>query len=249
MIRELTAMADMQAVAGLFGRVWLTGDAHQPVQPELLRALAHAGNYVAGAYVDGQLAGAAVGFRGGDGQLHSHITAVLPWYEGRGVGRALKAHQRSWAVRHGLTRITWTFDPLVTRNAHFNLVRLGARVVEYLVDFYGEMTDGVNGGQGSDRLLVSWGTTDPPAVEPAPGGTVVLDRDPHGGPLRVADPSGPRLLVAGPADIAGLRESAPGLAYAWRTALRDTLLPTLAEGYRITGVTRTGWYALSKETS
>ena len=81
---------------------------------------------------------------------------MLPTYAGRAVGTAIKLHQRDWALAHGGTAITWTYDPLVARNAHFNLNRLGARPERYLLDVYGELRDDLNRGDPSDRLLVRW---------------------------------------------------------------------------------------------
>ena len=83
--------------------------------------------------------------------MHSHITGVLPGLQSQGLGRLLKQHQREWALAREVGHITWTFDPLVARNAHFNLRVLGARVTEYLVDHYGPMDDGVNRGDETDR--------------------------------------------------------------------------------------------------
>ena len=75
---------------------------------------------------------------------------------GRSVGFALKVHQRAWCLRRGVRVIAWTYDPLIRRNAYFNLVKLGARPVEYLRNFYGAMDDAINGGTETDRLLVHW---------------------------------------------------------------------------------------------
>ena len=140
---------------------------------------------------------------------------MLPGYQGRGVGRALKAHQRTWALERGVGHITWTFDPLVARNAHFNLRVLGARAVEYLVDHYGAMADDVNRGDATDRILVSWALAEPPAPTPAPEVVVAS--------------------VAVPADIAALRREAPAEAATLRMAVRDELLLHLGAGLVIVG--------------
>jgi predicted GNAT superfamily acetyltransferase len=168
----LRSGAQLEAAARLLWDVWgadTEASRTELVSAGMLRSLAHAGNYVAGAYVDGALAGCTVAFFGArDGRvdhLHSDITGVASAGQGRGVGFALKQHQREWALERGLRAITWTFDPLLTRNAHFNLCKLGARVTDYRADFYGEL---------SDRLLVEW----------------VLDAS--------AEPGGRRYAVAGP---------------------------------------------------
>ena len=120
--------------------------------------------------LDEQIVGGSFGFLGrhlGEPSLHSHVTGILPGVRRTGLGRAMKLHQRAWAADHGLAWVTWTFDPLVRRNAWFNLGVLGAHVHEYLVDFYGPIDDAINAGDESDRLLVAWpvgddGPTAPP---------------------------------------------------------------------------------------
>ncbi len=98
--------------------------------PNLLQALAHSGNYAVGLYRDDVLVGASVAFFAAPAarSMHSHITGVLPDLPVAGLGRVLKQHQREWALAREVGHITWTFDPLVARNAHFNLRVLGARV-------------------------------------------------------------------------------------------------------------------------
>src|SRR5262249_42274544 len=88
--------------------------------------------------------------------LHSHVAGIDERMRGHSVGFALKLHQRAWALLRGVVEIEWTFDPLVRRNAHFNLGKLAADAVEYLPNFYGRMDDGINGADDTDRLLVSW---------------------------------------------------------------------------------------------
>ena len=167
-IREPVTPAELAAVATTFEQVW--GTTSPVVETALLRAVQHAGGYVAAAYVDGRLVGGSFGFLAshhGEPALHSHLTGVLPTLQGTGAGRALKHHQRAWAAAHGLAWVTWTFDPLVRRNAHFNLRVLGATVDEYLVDFYGPLPDALNAGDESDRLLVVWPVGDAPLPPPA----------------------------------------------------------------------------------
>ena len=162
-IRELTDLADLEAACRLFDEIWRPSPANPPLTLELMRALTKAGNYAAGAYDGTRLVGACVGFFGppAEESLHSHIAGVSADMAGRSVGFALKLHQRAWALRRDVTEIAWTFDPLVRRNAYFNLVKLGARPAEYLPNFYGGMNDGINGGADSDRLLMHWDLRSP----------------------------------------------------------------------------------------
>jgi predicted GNAT superfamily acetyltransferase len=165
-VRKLDDNAALRAAAELFADVW------RPVEPvpfELLRAMRHSGTYVGGAYRGTELVGAAAGLLADDGSLHSHILAVRPAARGRRVGFAVKLHQRSWALERGITTVTWTFDPLVRRNAQLNLVTLAARAEGYLEDFYGAMGDDLNAGAPSDRLLVSWPLTEADVAAAAEG--------------------------------------------------------------------------------
>lgn len=262
-VAQLTDPAELRAAAHLIARVWNARDAVEaPMPAELMRALSHAGGYVGGAYHDGRLAGVAVAFlaepSGGARRLHSHILGVDPAARNAGVGRALKFDQRAWALARGITEITWTYDPLVRRNAYLNLARLGATAAGYLVDFYGDMTDGINAGQGSDRIEVCWRLTGPAALRAGAGEAVVPDPDrlaaatpllraglgdrpaPTGAP-----PRGP-LLVEVPADIEAIRVRTPALGAAWRDAVRATLGAAMAAGHAVSGFTRDGRYLLEK---
>ncbi|WP_344887427.1 GNAT family N-acetyltransferase, partial [Nonomuraea antimicrobica] len=160
-VRELHEIAEFERVHALFDGIWHFGSADPPITLELMCALSHAGGYVAGAFEGGSMVGASVGFLAAGAALHSHVTGTAA---GRGIGFELKRHQRRWALDRGLERITWTYDPLVRRNAHFNLAKLGARPVEYLPCFYGVMEDAINHGDESDRLLASWPLAAPRVV-------------------------------------------------------------------------------------
>ncbi|MFS8479005.1 MAG: GNAT family N-acetyltransferase [Micromonosporaceae bacterium] len=254
-------VAQHHAVADLFRRIWLAESVEAVLNPHVIRALAHAGNYVVGAYAGQRLVGGAVAFFGTD-HLHSHIAGVDPAWQRAGVGYAIKQHQRAWALERGITRICWTFDPLVRRNARFNLHRLGALATEYLPDFYGAMTDGLNAGQPSDRLWVTWALTSPRAAAAArgevpevdtgalraAGAAVLLDRAGQRPvePVEAGDlpADGRPVLVAVPEEVEALRAEDPPAATAWRYALRDALGAALGAGYRITGMSRDGFYLL-----
>jgi predicted GNAT superfamily acetyltransferase len=260
-IRELTSLDEFQAACRLFDEIWHPDPASPPITAEFIRALTKAGSYAAGAYRGEVLVGASVGFFGppAEGSLHSHITGVHG--AGPGAGYAIKLHQRAWALRRGVTEIAWTYDPLVRRNAYFNVVKLGARPAEYLPNFYGGMRDGINGDGDSDRLLVRWdlrsagaasacaGTFSPAsaAAERAGGAVTALSVAADGGPAAVpaAVTGGPALLVAVPADIERLRLTDPPRASAWRLALRDVLGPAMAAGARVAGFDRAGWYVVA----
>ncbi|HEY0934508.1 MAG TPA: hypothetical protein VGD91_12275, partial [Trebonia sp.] len=227
------------------------------------------GNYAAGAFdaASGELLGACAGFFGppSRAELHSHVAGVLPAGLGRSVGFALKVHQRAWCLQQDVPSVAWTYDPLIRRNAYFNLVKLGARPVEYLRNFYGGLDDAINTGTETDRVLVRWdlrsavaadasaGMPGPAsfAAERARGAVAVLSADARGRPVpgrpRGGGPGHRTLLVGVPPDIESLRAADPAAAAAWRTALRDVLEPLVAAGARVTGFDRSGWYVVSTE--
>ena len=270
-VRELETLAELEAMTALFDEIWEPDPGNPSMRLDLLRAMTKAGNYATGAYdaASGALLGACIGFFGppSHAELHSHIAGVVPAGLGRSVGFALKVHQRAWCLHRDVRVIAWTYDPLIRRNAYFNLAKLGARPVEYLRNFYGVMDDVINGGTETDRMLVHWdlrsaAASDASAGKPRPasfagerarGAVVALSGDGDGLPVPGLPLAGgpltraPRLLVGVPADIEAIRLSEPARAAAWRAALRDVLSPLLTEGAQVTGFDRSGWYVVSME--
>lgn len=248
-VRELTTIDDFVAVCALFQEIWQPDPASPLVTTELLRALTKAGNYLAGAFDGDRLVGACVGFFGApaDGTMHSHIAGVSATAGGRHIGYALKLHQRMWAMDRGIAVIAWTFDPLVARNAWFNLGKLGATATEYLPNFYGGMHDVVNGGDDTDRLLVHWDLRHRTGTVGVPGHAVVaLGRTADGAP-EPGVTAGETLLVAVPSDVTAMRAADPSRAKEWRVAVRDVLGGLLADGARVAGFDRAGWYVVRWE--
>jgi predicted GNAT superfamily acetyltransferase len=250
---------DLRAAGDLIGRVWGTPPGRALLDDNTFRALHLAGEQLLGAYGAGRvgdagaLLGVSIAFVGthpGGIHLHSHITGIDPAHQGSGVGFALKLAQRDWALARGIDEVRWTFDPLIARNAHFNLTKLGAVGIAYHVNLYGEMPDATNAGDESDRVEAIWDLSVPvgrpePDVEQlrADGAGVVLGLDgshwPETGPL-------PVLLACVPADIVALRRSQPAAARAWRIAARTAMGYLLGLGYRATGATRDGWWVLER---
>lgn len=260
-VRELTTQDELGSVYRMYNEIWRPDPTNPPVTSELLRALSKAGNYISGAFDGDRLVGACVAFFGApaSGALHSHIAGVSGAARGRSVGFALKVHQRAWSMLHGVSIVSWTFDPLVRRNAYFNLVKLGASADEYLTNFYGFMHDEINGEDDSDRMLVNWHLASPAVVaactgtpspadavaERAAGAGIALDLGADGGPTLGTD-DGDTLLVAVPADVEAMRVSDPGRAKDWRGAVRETLGSLLTGGARVTGFDRAGWYVVRR---
>ncbi|MGN7977231.1 GNAT family N-acetyltransferase [Microbacterium sp. 22195] len=258
-IELIDRIDDHARVRALIEEVWSTGATNPPVTADMLAAMRTAGGYVAGAFDAQGLAAACLGFFAppGERRLHSHIAGALPRTRGTGIGFALKLHQRAWALEHGAETITWTFDPLIRRNAHFNLGKLGAVAGEYLPDLYGSMDDAINRDDITDRLMARWPLLSPGACEAAagrprpcaasdvPDAAVALRADAEGRPV-LGDADAATVLVAVPADIEAMRAEDPARSAAWRLAIRRTLGALLADGAVVRGFDRTGWYILDR---
>jgi predicted GNAT superfamily acetyltransferase len=156
-IREIRGREELQAVETLQQEVWQCNDLE--VVPAIHMTAARAvGAILLGAFDGAELIGFAYGFPGFEEEhriIHSDMLAVRETYRDRGVGRALKLAQREAALARGIERITWTFDPLQTRNAFLNFEKLGVTADRYLRDFYGETSSPLHAG-GTDRLWVTW---------------------------------------------------------------------------------------------
>lgn len=239
---------ESRVAAALLSDLW----GGSPMAAPLLVAMEHAGTYVAGAFRGEELEGVCAGFFGPPREriMHSHVAGVRRRSVATGVGTAMKLHQRAWCLDQGVSAMTWTFDPLVARNAAFNVRRLGANLSAYLVDFYGDLTDGVNAGQGSDRILVRWRLdAELPTQSREPGDApVVLSVAADNSPVVTAAPADARAVALDvPADIGALRQQDPALAARWRHALRDQMRGRWDDGWRPTAVGREGRYLLERQ--
>jgi predicted GNAT superfamily acetyltransferase len=231
-VRTISAPEEFLDHAALMQDVW--GVNAPLVNVEVLAALSYAGGYVAAAFDDDRMVGASVGFLArhrGASALHSHVTGVVDSMRHAGVGRALKFHQRAWAADRDIEWITWTFDPLVRRNAWFNIAVLGADVHGYLPDFYGTMTDAINAGDASDRLYMAWRVAAPLPDRPRDGRDV---RDPE--------------LVPTPDDVVTLRRTDPAQVAQWRHATRASLTGALDAGRPVLGFSTDGNYVIGSGT-
>lgn len=255
-LTEVREMTDLRAVSDLFVDVWGPSSEGSPMPSEVLRALVHAGGLVNVATADASdgapLLGAAVLAPTADGGGYSMIAAAQPGHGDRGIGTALKEHQRAWARRHGMATITWTFDPLVARNGRFNLDKLGAVAEHYERTFYGVMTDSINGGDDSDRLVAVWHTHAPTpsdTASPDPAHTVSLRTGPDGRPAYLIGRSEHQRWVRVPTDIVALRRADPQQGRRWRLVVREAMEDAFAHGLVATGVSRDHWYQFTSTTA
>jgi predicted GNAT superfamily acetyltransferase len=260
-IRALGDLAGQNMARQLFDQTWST-DGDTQVTSNLMQALVHNGAYLSGAFLAERIVGAAFAFPGRDSSghwhLHSHMAAVIDEVRDRRIGGALKWHQRAWALDHGYETITWTFDPLVRRNARLNLLKLGVFVSEYYEDFYGDMADALNAGDATDRAMARWELlSDRTRRAAASAGGLGPDLAPIGAVRAISveqdEPIVQRaytgsdvFVVALPSDIIEIRAKNPELASRWRMVLRSVLSPALAGGMEITGFTSEGDYVVER---
>jgi predicted GNAT superfamily acetyltransferase len=236
-IRVAHTPADSALIADLFDKVW---DVKSMVSPEIMTASLHNGGYGSVIYIESDkmfrpvgaafaLVGRALpGLNGPN--LHSHATGVLPSFVGKGIGEMIKRHQWDWAKENGFDTITWTFDPLVRRNAHFNVVKLGARVLGYHQNFYGELDDGINAGEQSDRVLVRWDV----AGVAAPQANTFIE------------PSQTAVVIETPADIEQLRKTDRVQSDGWRARQRAAFESAELNGLRVVGLSNDFSYVLDE---
>lgn len=240
-----------QAVgARVFDQVWPPGSGGTHVKSHLLRALIHCGGYLSAAFdaKTGDALGAALAVVGRYRQdqsesgdlwctyLHSDMAGVVEGHRDRSIGRAIKLHQRAWALSMDIDTIVWSFDPLVRRNAWFNLHKLGAEVRGYEPNFYGEMDDAINAGDPSDRVFAWWELTSERANNAIPNALP---------PVSPRDDESTRVIRT-PEDIVSLRKEAPSDAAGWRLRVRAEFLKALDDGLVVQGLDAHGSYVLVK---
>jgi len=239
-IRSLEVASEICDAAEIFDLVWPPIGGGTQVPPNLLRAITHSGGYCSAAYINREPIAAALAIVGVHQSesgprihLHSHMTGVIEPYRNRRIGTMIKAHQRWWAMSHGIDTIIWTFDPLVARNAKLNLVNLGVSIRGYEPNFYGAMKDAINVGEESDRVFAWWDLTGERARAAAQGEL---------GPIMQLSES--QVVVETPPDIVALRARDPKAAREWRYRMRENLTREFAAGREIVGVTKNGDYVL-----
>ncbi len=244
-LRPLTEPAEFQACVALQEEVWGPGYTDR-VPASLLQVANYVGGVVIGAFKEGVLIGMVFGFTGfeGDERVHwSHMLGVLDSARDLGIGRLLKEAQRELLAERGVARMSWTFDPLVAKNAFLNLNRLGARVVGYVNDMYGTTTSPLHLGAPTDRLIVTVDTRvaapQHTAVESAPQQRPLLTPTPQRGDIDVnvdAPPSS--LWIEVPSDVLLVSEQAPETVALWRHAVRKHFAWALEHGYEVRALER-----------
>ena len=273
MIRDIESFDELRKIAAVEKEVWGLSD--QDLMPlTLIVASKEAGNIWLGAFDGAALVGFAFGFLGrehGRTIIHSHMLAVREPYRDLDLGLKLKLAQRERALAMGIRQMTWTFDPLQSKNAHLNFAKLGVVSDKYKIDFYGPETSSVLHRNSTDRLWVEWRLASKRVQQRLQGKNSrtemievlsnlqpLVQFDGSGKPLKsnlVAALGRERICIEIPSEINLLEAKDPDLAKAWRAATRWAFTESLKAGFFVAEFCRSirgqqgpGAYILQKGT-
>ena len=228
-VRRLETLTDQTLGRQIFDETWAM-DSGTEITPNLLQAMVHSGAYLSGAFIGGKCVGAAFAFPATtEGlHLHSHMTAVLDDYRDQGIGYSLKIDQWHWAKKNNYAKITWTFDPLVARNAKLNLIKLGVDISAYYPNFYGDMPDVLNAGDESDRVMASWKViSDQPVAKSV-----------------ITNPEKSDTLIKIPEDIVAIRSEDISESLKWRRKVREEFMRAFEKGSKVVGFSANNEYVV-----
>jgi predicted GNAT superfamily acetyltransferase len=226
LIRPCRGIEEFEACVKIERAVWESAEIDVVPVPLFVIA-SETGGQVIGAFHGSDVVGfimAIAGWRDRKPFLHSHMAAVLDKYRDRGIGRRLKLFQRDDALARGISLIEWTFDPLVTKNAYFNLMRLGAVARRYLPNVYGITTSPLHAALPTDRLVAEWHLRSPRVRRMLAGkrATPVFSKK----AVRISIEAG----------LEDLKNSNPAEAARLQSAIRAQFTRLLGKGYAATAV-------------
>ena len=228
-IRQCHGIDEFEGCIRVERAVWQSSDIDVVPLP-LFVVAAETGGHVLGAFEGADLVGftlAIAGWREGQPFLHSHMTAVLEGKRDLGIGRRLKLFQREDALARGIHLVEWTFDPLVTKNAHFNFMRLGAIARRYLPNAYGITTSPLHGSLPTDRLVAEWHLRS------------ARVRRVLSGKSRATPVAKKAVRIGVPSNIEDLRSSEPSKAREIQLRIREEFQKWFAKDYVATAISPT----------
>ncbi len=249
-VRKLAKPEEFLEAVEVQKKAWRMNDYKEAAPAHLLRALADNGGLVLGLFYNGKLVGVSYGWPASY-YFYSHATGVVEGEKYRGLGYTLKEAQREHVLReYGFSLAKWTFDPLQSLNSRFNLAKLGVIAREYYVDYYGEITDPINKGLGTDRVKAEWWLTSERVVgerrssKPCPRvleelgavaafGVETREGVPRPGARRSEEEllNAEVVLVPIPRSISEVRDASPSIAREWREATRWAYSLLINNGY------------------
>jgi len=249
LVRPLAAPEEYRAAQELQTRAWgITTDGYvMPVS--LMVSVQHTGGLALGAFQGARLVGFSLAYLGrvqGEQVLFSQLTAVDPALQSGGVGSRLKTGQRQFAHEQGIAIVAWTFDPLQSGNANFNIHRLRATASSYHRNFYGERRDALNHGLPTDRLMAMWRVDGNDRHWRDNGHTItLLGARRQGTRLEpepaVAAPSGDdAVLITIVREFGALKAADPELARTWQQAVGQAFEQAFQRGLVVMDFRREG---------
>lgn len=225
-VRRCTTHAQLRACVELQVAVWKF-DPLDVVSHHILAVAQKTGGHVLGAFDGDRMVGFAQAFaatRDRQVYLHSHMAAVLPEYQSRGIGRLLKLAQRQEALDRGIELIEWTFDPMEARNANFNILHLGAIIRQYIPDFYGPSSSPLHANLPTDRVVAEWWLRSRRVEERLAGHSV---------------PSASDRIVSIPRNFASIRRDQPTRAAEIQAQVRQELMQSFEQHHAVIGFSMT----------
>jgi predicted GNAT superfamily acetyltransferase len=248
-LRAIDELGEFHACLRLQQETWGKTFTDQ-VPPSVLMIAQRTGGLVLGAFVDRSLVGFVWGISGWNGpeKIHwSDMLAVKKAFRGQGIGWQLKLKQRQILKRRGVRKIYWTFDPLQTLNAHFNLMKLGVVVHEYRPNLYGSTHSPLHAGLDTDRFVATWDLQQ--VLRKTRRTQIPIDRTRVINPVSPGKGAGlvpqrPRLGLKGGGEplylevtrnLSQLRTQNLALARRWQLSIRAACLHYLRRGFVITG--------------
>jgi len=228
-VNFLKTLLEQDQARKIFDKTWAL-DHGTEITPNLLQAMVHSGAYLSGAFIDEKCVGAAFAFPATTTGLllHSDMTAMLDQYLVKGIGYSLKIDQWQWAKKNNYKEITWTFDPLVARNAKLNLIKLGVDISAYYPNFYGDMPDALNAGDESDRVMASWKVAgDQPVAKSV-----------------ITNPDKADMLIKIPEDIVTIRSEDISENLKWRHKVREEFMRAFEKGGKVVGFSANNEYVV-----
>ena len=245
-IRDIETLEEMHEVEQLQREVWGVEDLE--IYPALaLKPQKEVGATLIGAFAEGRMVGFVFGFPGildGETIIHSDMLGISPAYRSNNLGYLLKCAQRDAAIKLGVKRITWTFDPLQSRNAHFNFSKLGVIADRYYIDYYG-VTSSFLHRYGTDRLWVTW-ILDDESVKSPPADIEGLPHLVRVGenvePILNAEPiTDTRVVIEIPRELNEHQKL-------WRMATRDAFTRALEQGFIVRGFYKGKYFLTADDT-
>ena len=228
-VRHCHGIEEFEACVRLERDVWKSADIDVVPIP-LFVVASETGGQVLGAFQNENLIGFTMSLAGWRNRLpflHSHMTAVSATHRDLGIGRQLKLFQRADSLARGISLIEWTFDPLITKNAYFNFMRLGAIARRYAPNAYGITTSPLHAALPTDRLVAEWHLRSPRVLR-------VL-----AGKRATPEFSKKAVRICVPAELDEMKTENPAKAAQIQSEIRDQFTHWLAENYAATAVAPT----------